>query len=615
MKRMMQNLESKSRRIWFVEVRKRMKTYIAMKRKTRVIAVIVFVVLALCLAGGGIVWSKAKTDHQSSTAAPAAEGTVQKGNLDLTVWASGTTSGTTAYQLYDLELSEGELEVESVSCASGDSVKKGDILYTLTKESVEEVKQALEEAVTEYQLELSMAEITYEEAVNEAKQEYETDLSLASTASLDYQDTLEAYQKNVETQKKQLEQAQEVIQEYPDTISSYQEKKAKETQKKKALQKKIDRLEKQVQSAEQKLEAAEKTYEAAKKEYSDMETVSKYLTSYSADSDSTAITSLKNTVSSQMAEKKSALQKAESTYQTAKTSYDSKEIKLSKLTEQKTESESKIAGYTEKISSCQSELKEAKANLTSYQSKYYSAVSEQAVGKVSANKTYAEQMQQYQSAAGTYQTALKEAEEVLQAAKDNYKNAKNQKKIFASFVNGQNVCASQDGTVASVGYAAGDFLTNGIPIASYQDSSVINIEVSVDQADISHVEVGEEVNVSLSSVRGQMTGTVSAIETESSSESVSSVSYTVIVTLDNSQGTIGMNDTAAVSFPKGSIEDVLYVPVLAVSEENGKSVVNIKQEDGTVKPVTVSVGEENGQYVVIESGLKEGDTYVVKMES
>lgn len=611
-------MKRKNRITWFAKVRKAMrrKSYITIRRKTKVIAVMVAVVLVCAAVGGGIVSTMAKNENQSSTSAAASiEGTVQKGNLELTASASGTTTGTTAYQLYDLELSSGELEVETVSCAAGDTVKKGDTLLTLTKESVEEVKEALEEAVTEYQLELSLAQITYEEAVNEAEEEYETDLSLVSTASLDYQDTLEAYEKAVETQKKQLEQAQEVIKEYPDIISSYQDKKAKEMKNKKVLQKQMDSLEKQVQSAEQKLEAAEKTYDTAKKDYSDMETVSKYLTNYSADSDGTAVISLKNTVETQMAEKKNVLQKAEDTYQKAKKSYDSQKTKLSKLTEQKTESENKIAGYAEKISSYQAELKEAKTNLTSYQSRYYSAVSEQAVGKVSAGRAYAESMQQYQSASSNYQAALKEAKGVLQTAKDNYNNAKKKKNAFASFINGQRVCASQDGTISNMSYTAGDILTNAMPIAGYQDDSVINIEVSFDQADIPYIEVGEEVNVSLSSVRGQLTGTVSAIETESSSESMSSVSYTVIVTLDNAEGMIGMNETAAVSFQKGSIEDVIYVPVSAVIEKEGKSVVNVKQEDNTTKQVTVSVGEDNGQYVVIENGLEEGDTYVVEMES
>lgn len=609
--------QAENKIFWHGKVRKRMKIRrkMVIKSKKKMIALLVSAVLVLSLTGGGIIWSKANTQSQSSETAPVMEGTVQKGNLDLTVSATGTTTGTTSYQPYELKLSEGGLEVETVLAEAGDTVKEGDPLFTLTKESVEETKKTLEEAAAQYKEELSLAQIAYEEAIQEAETEYQRNLSLVSTASLEYQDALESYEANVATQKKQLEQAKTVIQEYPAKISSYQEKKAEKEKKSKELQQQMNSQKKLATSAKTAMDKAQKAYEKAQEEYSDMEAVSNYLSGYSADSGNAAIVSLKETAESEKAEKSSALQKAKQAYETAKKSYENKETKYTKLTQQKEKYDNAAEEYKEKISSSESALKEAKANLTLYQSKYYSALSEQALGKVSAAKTYAENMQQYQNASATYQSAVKEAKSALREVKDQYTSAKEQKKIFSSLAAGQKICAGQDGTVNVMDYQAGDILSSGVPIAGYQDSSVINIEVSVDQKDIHYIEVGQEVNVSLTSVRGQMTGTVSSIETETSSESVSSVTYTVIVTLDNSQGMIGMNETAAVSFPKGSIENVLYVPVSAVDTKGGKSLVTIKQEDGSTKQVAVTTGENNGQYIVIKNGLEEGDTYVVEMES
>lgn len=260
-------------------------------------------------------------------------------------------------------------------------------------------------------------------------------------------------------------------------------------------------------------------------------------------------------------------------------------------------------------------MSEAKKNLTSYQAAYLSAVSEQKSGKVSAEATYAKNKKQYENAQSTYQSALREAKETLQTAKTSYQNAKKQKRALQKLLTGNKICASRAGTISSMSYEQGDRLQAGIPVAGYQDSSVINIEVSVDQADISAVQVGQEVNVSLTSSPQPLTGTVSAIKTESSSESVSTVSYTVIVTVDNSDGNLALDETANVSFSKGTIEDVLYVPLTAVSQKGDSSYVVVKKTDGTTKKTQVTIGKENGQFVEIKSGLKEGDTYVVEMES
>ena len=48
-----------------------------------------------------------------------------------------------------------------------------------------------------------------------------------------------------------------------------------------------------------------------------------------------------------------------------------------------------------------------------------------------------------------------------------------------------------------------------------------------------YIAVGDSVSVSLSSSRESLNGTVASMETTSSSESVSSVTYTVNVTVDN----------------------------------------------------------------------------------
>ena len=68
------------------------------------------------------------------------------------------------------------------------------------------------------------------------------------------------------------------------------------------------------------------------------------------------------------------------------------------------------------------------------------------------------------------------------------------------------------------------------------------------------------------------------------------------------------------SFTKYSLENVLYVPVSAVTEKNSKSYVTAKLTDGNTRDVEVTTGEDNGQFIELKSGLEEGDTYVVNFK-
>ena len=260
-------------------------------------------------------------------------------------------------------------------------------------------------------------------------------------------------------------------------------------------------------------------------------------------------------------------------------------------------------------------LSEAKQNLKSYQAAYYEAKAAQTKGKVSAKETYAQSMSTYQNASSIYEVALQSAKDTLQSAKDNASSAKARKKAFDKMITGNTIKAMQDGTITAVGYSAGDTLSTTTSIATYSDSSSITIPVTVDQADMQYIAVGDSVSVSLSSSRESLNGTVASMETTSSSESVSSVTYTVNVTVDNASGSIRSDDTASVSFTKYTLKDVLYVPVSAVTEKSGKSYVTAKLTDGNTRKVEVKTGEDNGQFIELKSGLKEGDTYVVDFKN
>ena len=108
--------------------------------------------------------------------------------------------------------------------------------------------------------------------------------------------------------------------------------------------------------------------------------------------------------------------------------------------------------------------------------------------------------------------------------------------------------ASMSGTLSEISYESGDILNSMTAIAGYSNENTLSIDVTVDQTDIGNISVGDEVSVNIQNMPQTVTGKVAAIETASSSESVSKVTYTVTVSVDNTQGMMSSGSTAQVNF-------------------------------------------------------------------
>ena len=60
----------------------------------------------------------------------------------------------------------------------------------------------------------------------------------------------------------------------------------------------------------------------------------------------------------------------------------------------------------------------------------------------------------------------------------------------------------------------------------------------------------------------------------------------------------------------GSAKDVLLVPIEAVFEDDGKSKVEVLEEDGTIRLVPVKLGLMDSMYAEVKEGLKEGEQVI-----
>lgn len=144
---------------------------------------------------------------------------------------------------------------------------------------------------------------------------------------------------------------------------------------------------------------------------------------------------------------------------------------------------------------------------------------------------------------------------------------------------------------------------------SISGTDVLQMELTVDEDDVSLVKAGDEATVSVSATGSSCEGVVTSVS-EVGEYASSGSSFTAYITFENDGNIkLGMNGTAEIVLEKA--ENVIGVPVDAVSTKDGESYVTVQKEDGTTEDITVETGIKNDAYIEISSGLSEGDTVIV----
>ena len=157
------------------------------------------------------------------------------------------------------------------------------------------------------------------------------------------------------------------------------------------------------------------------------------------------------------------------------------------------------------------------------------------------------------------------------------------------------------------------------------DLSYLTMDISVDELDVSEVQVGQEVTITADAVADKTyTGEVTNVSI-SGTTSNGVTTYPVTVKITDTDGLLpGMNVDAKIVVE--SVTDVLTVPVDAVSRGNtvlalSDSSVTYKDGDKLTlddkdspvgfKSSKVTLGLSSDDYIEVKSGLKEGDVVAV----
>ena len=143
-------------------------------------------------------------------------------------------------------------------------------------------------------------------------------------------------------------------------------------------------------------------------------------------------------------------------------------------------------------------------------------------------------------------------------------------------------------------------------LATLSPDAEVSVTISVDESDILALSLGQETNVTVSSVSDEtLTGIVTEID-----KTASDGAYTAVITLDKVAGMLpGM--TASVDVKIEGVEDAILVPADALHYTSTGAFVYTTFDSETGEyggRVDVVTGLSNDDYVEIVSGLKVGDT-------
>ncbi len=172
--------------------------------------------------------------------------------------------------------------------------------------------------------------------------------------------------------------------------------------------------------------------------------------------------------------------------------------------------------------------------------------------------------------------------------------------------------APWDGFVSSVKVEAGQEVEATTVLLELVDTSVVEIDGSVDEIDVLQLATGSEAEITMDALQGETApGTVSLIGAEPVGEQ-GIVSYPVKIRIDAPEGVqLPEGLTAVASITISEYLDVILVPLQAVRGSFDRPTVTTLV-DGEVVETAVSLGESDDFWTIVESGVGEGDTIVME---
>lgn len=502
---------------------KKLKTLKDKKKKIRIF--IIAGVAVLLIAGGIFAFFFIKNETLTSKNTMNLPSGMQGITIsDDWVTASGVTNAEVTEVTFEVENLSTELEIEEVYINSNDEINEGDKVLKVTDESLEAVRAELTDALEEAELAYRTGVISYEQTLITAEYTKDSAVLSGSQAKEIYDETIESLSDAVDKAKEELEEANEKIAEYESYVndSSY------------ASYFKVDE------------------YQAIYDE--NLSVLKEKLDEWGV--------SWSEVTGGGMGGGSTNLNGNLSYAQILRALYSVLEQNLEDLENAKAE-------YEDAVENASFELQTLKLNLSSLEKAVYEAEENYEIQAENALLTYETALSNADRAESDYETTVDKAESDLDELETAYEDAKENLELFEECIGDGYFYASESGDVLRTQVRTGGSLTSDSVIFMYSNPNKLTISVSVDQADIAKLTVGDECYAISDSVGAK--GVITEIDPVSSSDSVTSVYYSVTVTVtseEDSTSTLSQNDSVTVLF---NLTDEEIESIEKAMSGNGKS--------------------------------------------
>lgn len=241
----------------------------------------------------------------------------------------------------------------------------------------------------------------------------------------------------------------------------------------------------------------------------------------------------------------------------------------------------------------------------------------QTIGKVDT-KTYDIQLQNLQLAVGKMERDYKRNKELFEGnalsesnyldSKFAYESRKLEMEQLQQQINDSYIKSPISGTIIDKRNVSGEFIGAGNPVAIVVDVDLLKIFVSVNESEVRFIKLNQEVSI-LADVfpDKNFKGKVTYISpnTDENFNYKIEIQARVKENADLKAGTY-----VNVLFETNTKDIALQIPKKALVEGVKNAYVYVQNGDRAEKR-TIKVGRENGDYIEVVSGLKEGEKVVV----
>ncbi len=482
------------------------------KRRKKWMIVVLILVLAI---GGGSVTAVVILHKNGNATAFSMPGNMA--GLTLTedmVGASGVTNVGITEETFDVENLTTNLEIEEVYAVSGEEVTAGDKILKLTEDSVAEARKELERALEDAELAYRTGKIEYEQNLITAEYTKDSAILTGQQAKEVYDETVASLQSAVTKAEEELQDAEDDIAEYESYVNDGSYK------------------------SYFKVDEYQAIYDENLKALTDK--MDEWGVGWSQVTGGGGSVQIGGGAGGNM--------------QGGGTSNASILASLYSILEQNLKDlEEAQEKYDDAVTNASFNLQTLQLKLPSLQQAVTEAKENQEIQQAQAKLTYETALSTEERAESDYNTTVEKAESDLAALKSTYEDAKENLELFESSVGDGYFYASEDGTILRTMVRADQNLTSDAVVSVYSNPKELTVTVSVDQADIAKLTVGDSAYVQ-SSANGGFTGEITAIDPVSSSDSRTSVTYSVTVKIatedeenENNSG-LSANESVTVIF-------------------------------------------------------------------